>query len=37
MKHIRKISAVRADAYTDFLISIWERFLDFLYAKKQGA
>ncbi len=36
MKHITRISAVRADAYGDFLNAIWRAWQDFLQAKKVG-
>ncbi len=34
MKHIRKISATRADAFTDFLNAIWRAWYDFRFGKK---
>lgn len=34
MKHIRKITTVRADAFTDFMNAIWRAWQDFRYAKK---
>ncbi len=34
MKHIKKISTVRADAFTDFLNAIWRAWQDFRIAKK---
>jgi len=34
MKHIRKISANRADAFSDFLNTVWGAWQDFLQTKK---
>lgn len=34
MKHIRKISARRADAFSDFLNTVWSAWQDFLQTKK---
>ncbi len=35
MKHIRKVSAMRADAFTDFRFAVSREWNDFLFAKKQ--
>lgn len=34
MKHIKKITMVRADAFTDLLNAVWRAWQDFRYAKK---
>ena len=34
MKHLKKISTTRADAFTDFFNAVWRAWQDFLYAKK---
>jgi hypothetical protein len=34
MKHIRKVSSFRADAFSDFLNDISRAWTDFVYAKK---
>lgn len=37
MKHVRRVSAIRntrADAYSDFLNTVWQAWLDFVFAKK---
>jgi hypothetical protein len=34
MKHIRRVTCVRADALTDFLSAISRAWSDFLFAKK---
>jgi hypothetical protein len=36
MKHIKRISTVRAEAYGDFLNAVWRAFQDLLVAKKVG-
>jgi len=34
MKHIRKVSTIRADAYSDFLNGLVRVWQDFVFAKK---
>ena len=36
MKHIRRMTVLRASALEDFLNALWRALQDLIYAKKQG-
>lgn len=36
MKHIHKVSIIRADAFTDFMNAIFRAWSDYTFAKKNG-
>lgn len=37
MKHVRLVTVVRADAFSDFLNSLFRAWSDYVFAKKNGA